>query len=89
MEIVVRSDDNENVLYDGISQKIMTEQLSTTKPKKFCYFIYETQANYDLTIFLSTLTKSKYQVSTKVIGNQEFYKDYVGALYPPFDPNMT
>lgn len=73
------------MLFDGVPQKIYTEGISETNSKKFFYYIDENAMNYDLTIFLSSETNSKYQISSKVMTMDDFAKDIQGNLYPTFN----
>lgn len=54
--IAVQTFSNENVLFDGIPQKTITNKLNKTSGKHFYYYVYDVKDVRDLNIFLTSET---------------------------------
>jgi hypothetical protein len=87
--IAVQGFDDENVLFDGIPEKLITNKISDKKGKHFYYYIYNIDRVQDLNIYLTTQTNSNYQVVGRVIDDTRYARDYDGVEYPSFNSNAT
>lgn len=82
--IAVQGFNDENVLFDGIPMKIITDKISTSSAKHFYYYIYDSTTNNnnnnlkDLNIYLTTQTLSQYQIAARVVSDGTFARDLTG-----------
>lgn len=83
--IAVQGYDDENVLFDGIPQRVVSKSISKSVAKQFYYFIYDANSAHDLTLFLTSQTQSTYQLSARVISTQLFSKDLNGTQYAGYN----
>ncbi len=53
--LAVQNFDAENVLFDGVTSKIVTNKISPTKSQNFFYYVFDSVGeNNDLYIFLTS-----------------------------------
>jgi len=75
----------ENVLFEGIPIKAITDKISTTTSNNYFYYIFEDNKSKDIEILLTSQTASTYKISAKVISNSAFIKDTNQNLYPKYN----
>ena len=77
----IQTESVENILFSGIAQKVISDQISLVKSKNFYYYLYE---NKPTTLYLTSKTSSNYNIKVKIMESKDYYESE-NSSYPLFD----